>query len=71
MIAEDSTVSWVAETEEALRLAKNANEAQREFTNLQDLESSFDTLLTEFKDWQRAPQWCDHWAGTAGSRPRI
>ena len=32
------------------QLAKDANEALREFTNLQDLESNFDTLLTEFKE---------------------
>jgi hypothetical protein len=50
MIAEGSTVSWIAETEEALRLAKNANEAQRQFTNLQDFKASFATLLTEFKE---------------------
>jgi hypothetical protein len=50
MTVEDTTVSWIAETEEALRLARNANEAQRQFTNLQDFETDFAALLTEFKE---------------------
>lgn len=50
MIAAQPTVSWIAETEDALDLAKNASEAQREITDLQDLDSDFATLLTEFNE---------------------
>lgn len=50
MTGEQVAVSWIDETEEALDLAKNADEAQREFNNLQDLDSNLATLFTEFKE---------------------
>lgn len=50
MTTQQASVSWIDETQEALDLARNANEAQREFTNLQDLDSNFVTLLAEFKE---------------------
>jgi hypothetical protein len=49
MTTSRTTVSWIAAAEEALDLAKNANEAQREFNDLQDLVSSLATLRAEFE----------------------
>ncbi|MCP9274058.1 hypothetical protein [Mycolicibacterium arenosum] len=43
-------VSWIADTEDALNLANNASEAQREFSNLQDLDASFAALLDDFNE---------------------
>lgn len=50
MTGQQVPVSWIDETEEALDLAKNADEAQREFNNLQDLDSNLATLFTEFNE---------------------
>ena len=48
MAGESSTVSWIAATDNAVRLAKNAIEAQRQITDLEEARTSLTRLATEF-----------------------
>lgn len=48
MAGESSEVSWIAATEDAVRLAKNATEAQRQIAELEDARTSLARLVTEF-----------------------
>lgn len=48
MAGESSKVSWIAATEEAVRLARNAAEAQRQIADLEDARTSLARLVTEF-----------------------
>jgi hypothetical protein len=50
MTVDSSKVSWIADTEDALNLAKNASEAQRQITILEDASSSLAGLLTDFQE---------------------
>jgi hypothetical protein len=49
MTANPTRISWVAQTEDALHLARNANEAERQFTDLQEAKDSLGKLLIELK----------------------
>lgn len=48
MVGDSSQVSWIAATEDAVRLAKNATEAQRQIADLEDAKTSLARLVTEF-----------------------
>jgi hypothetical protein len=48
MAGDSSKVSWIAATENAVRLAKNATEAQRQIADLEDVKTSLARLVTEF-----------------------
>ncbi|WP_080697174.1 hypothetical protein [Mycobacterium asiaticum] len=50
MTVESSKVSWIADTEDALNLAKNATEAQRQIAVLDDASSNLAALLTDFQE---------------------
>jgi hypothetical protein len=49
MASESSKVSWIAATEEAVRLARNATEAQRQIADLEDARTSLARLVGEFR----------------------
>jgi hypothetical protein len=48
MAGDSSKVSWIAATKDAVRLAKNATEAQRQIADLEDARTSLARLVTEF-----------------------
>ena len=48
MAGERSMVSWIAATDDAVRLAKNATETQRQIADLEDVRTSLARLVTEF-----------------------
>ncbi|UBV16877.1 hypothetical protein [Mycolicibacterium fortuitum] len=45
MTSTNEVASWVADTEQALELARNASEAQRQFSELQDADSQLSGLV--------------------------
>jgi hypothetical protein len=49
MAADSSKVSWIAATGEAVGLAKNATEAQRQIADLEDARTSLTRLVAEFR----------------------
>lgn len=49
MTVEHTTVSWIVDTVRALENAKNVSELHREFSDLEDVESSLTDLLAEFE----------------------
>jgi hypothetical protein len=49
MPGESLRVSWIATTENAVRLATNASEAQRQIADLEDAKRNLAPLVTEFR----------------------
>jgi hypothetical protein len=49
MTTDGLRVSWIAATEDAVAVAKNASEAQRQIADLQDAATSLTGLLAEFR----------------------
>ena len=50
MPPERIAVSWIAETDATLKLAKNASEVERQLADLSEASENFDGLLTELKE---------------------
>lgn len=50
MTSTNKVVSWIADTEQALGLARTANDAQREFSELQDFDSQLSGLVAAFNE---------------------
>src|SRR4051812_2518066 len=49
MAADGSRVSWIAATEDAVAVAKNATEVQRQIADLQDAATNLTRLVAEFR----------------------
>lgn len=50
MAGESSMVSWIAATDEAVRLAKNASETQRQIDELEDVKTNLTRLLADLSE---------------------